>query len=103
MAKTFGLGPGAAGLAGGMTGGIVQAYATMGFCTCMKTAEITRVKQMQAGEKPKSTWALLKPHFETLISRFAFPHLSFTEAKQEIWNVDPVEFIRTSIGMSSLC
>ncbi|WFD40475.1 uncharacterized protein MJAP1_003461 [Malassezia japonica] len=58
VAKTFGLGPGAAGLAGGMTGGIVQAYATMGFCTCMKTAEITRVKQMQAGEKPKSTWAV---------------------------------------------
>ena len=28
-----GLSPGTAGLLGGMGGGIVQAYATMGFCT----------------------------------------------------------------------
>ncbi|KAL4402182.1 Mitochondrial DNA replication protein Yhm2 [Malassezia pachydermatis] len=56
VAKSFGMGPGAAGLLGGMTGGIVQAYATMGFCTCMKTAEITRSKQAGAGIKPPSTW-----------------------------------------------
>ncbi|KAI3624551.1 hypothetical protein GLX27_003347 [Malassezia furfur] len=63
VAKTFGFGPGGAGLAGGMIGGIVQAYATMGFCTCMKTAEITRVKQMQAGVKPPSTWAVFADIF----------------------------------------
>jgi len=56
VAKSLGMGPGAAGLFGGMTGGIVQAYATMGFCTCMKTAEITRQKQMASGEAPPSTW-----------------------------------------------
>ena len=50
------MGPGAAGLLGGMTGGIVQAYATMGFCTCMKTAEITRARQAATGIKPPSTW-----------------------------------------------
>ena len=33
VAKSFGIGPGASGLLGGMSGGIVQAYATMGFCT----------------------------------------------------------------------
>ncbi|KAG8754515.1 Mitochondrial DNA replication protein yhm2 [Ceratobasidium sp. 428] len=54
----FGLSPAAAGLLGGMTGGIVQAYATMGFCTCMKTAEITRHKQAAAGMKPPSTWVV---------------------------------------------
>lgn len=54
----FGLSPATAGLLGGMTGGIVQAYATMGFCTCMKTAEITRHKQAAAGIKPPSTWAV---------------------------------------------
>ncbi|KLO17083.1 mitochondrial carrier [Schizopora paradoxa] len=57
---TVGLGvsPAAAGLLGGMGGGIAQAYATMGFCTCMKTAEITRHKQAATGIKPPSTWAV---------------------------------------------
>ncbi|KAJ3176080.1 Mitochondrial DNA replication protein yhm2 [Irineochytrium annulatum] len=34
----------AAGILGGMGGGIAQAYATMGFCTFMKTVEVTRHK-----------------------------------------------------------
>ncbi|KDQ12908.1 hypothetical protein BOTBODRAFT_67110 [Botryobasidium botryosum FD-172 SS1] len=54
----LGLSPAVAGLLGGMGGGIVQAYATMGFCTCMKTAEITRHKQAATGIKPPSTWAV---------------------------------------------
>jgi len=54
----LGANPAAAGLLGGMGGGIVQAYATMGFCTCMKTAEITRHKQAATGVKPPSTWAV---------------------------------------------
>jgi len=53
-----GLAPGWAGLLGGMGGGVAQAYATMGFCTCMKTAEITRHKQAASGIKPPSTWAV---------------------------------------------
>lgn len=53
-----GVNPAAAGLLGGMGGGIVQAYATMGFCTCMKTAEITRHKQAASGVNPPSTWAV---------------------------------------------
>ncbi|KAF8647912.1 hypothetical protein AX16_006444 [Volvariella volvacea WC 439] len=60
--ETFGLSaginPAFAGLLGGMTGGIAQAYATMGFTTCMKTVEITRHKQAAAGVKPQSTWAV---------------------------------------------
>ncbi|TRM66417.1 mitochondrial carrier [Schizophyllum amplum] len=50
--------PAAAGLIGGMSGGIMQAYATMGFTTCMKTAEITRAKTAATGVKPPSTWAV---------------------------------------------
>ncbi|KAL8292223.1 hypothetical protein RQP46_001689 [Phenoliferia psychrophenolica] len=50
--------PAVGGLLGGMGGGIVQAYATMGFCTCMKTAEITRSKMAAGGVKPPSTWKL---------------------------------------------
>ncbi|KAG2023078.1 succinate:fumarate antiporter [Coprinopsis cinerea AmutBmut pab1-1] len=53
-----GINPGLAGLLGGMTGGIAQAYATMGFTTCMKTAEITRAKTAATGVKPPSTWAV---------------------------------------------
>ncbi|KAI0372335.1 ARM repeat-containing protein [Pilatotrama ljubarskyi] len=47
--------------------------------------------------KPKSTWALLKPHFENLVSSYVFPQLSFTPAKQEQWDSDPVEFVRTTV------
>jgi len=50
--------PAAAGLLGGMSGGIAQAYATMGVTTCMKTAEITRQKTAASGVKPPSTMAL---------------------------------------------
>ncbi|KAJ7169748.1 mitochondrial carrier domain-containing protein [Mycena filopes] len=54
----MGLSPAVAGLVGGMSGGVAQAYATMGFTTCMKTAEITRQKTAATGVKPPSTWAL---------------------------------------------
>lgn len=67
--------PAVAGLLGGMTGGISQAYVTMGECsfftsslfdltppigftTCMKTVEITRHKTAATGAKPPSTWAV---------------------------------------------
>ncbi|TFK36846.1 mitochondrial carrier domain-containing protein [Crucibulum laeve] len=53
-----GISPAFAGLLGGMTGGVAQAYATMGFTTCMKTAEITRAKTASTGVKPPSTWAV---------------------------------------------
>jgi len=52
------VGPGFAGLLGGMTGGIAQAYATMGFTTCMKTVEITRHKQATSGAQVQSTWSV---------------------------------------------
>ncbi|THH06885.1 hypothetical protein EW145_g3782 [Phellinidium pouzarii] len=47
--------------------------------------------------KPKSTWAFLKPHFQTLVSSFVFPQLCFTPIKQELWESDPVDYVRTSI------
>lgn len=37
-----GFSPSAAGVLAGMGGGIAQAYTTMGFCTFMKTVEVTR-------------------------------------------------------------
>ncbi|THU92451.1 ARM repeat-containing protein [Dendrothele bispora CBS 962.96] len=47
--------------------------------------------------KPKSTWTLLKPHFETLVSSFAFPHLMFTPSKKNLWENDPVDYVRVSV------
>ncbi|KAK0187704.1 armadillo-type protein [Armillaria mellea] len=47
--------------------------------------------------KPKSTWTLLKPHFETLVSSFVFPQLSFNTTKQNLWESDPVDYVRISV------
>lgn len=46
-----------AGISGGVTGGVAQAYATMGFCTCMKTVEITKSKMAASGQAAQGTWA----------------------------------------------
>ncbi|KAI8062235.1 mitochondrial carrier domain-containing protein [Gongronella butleri] len=43
-ARVAGASPFMAGIAGGMGGGLAQAYTTMGFCTFMKTVEVTRHK-----------------------------------------------------------
>ncbi|KAJ1923018.1 hypothetical protein IWQ60_006141 [Tieghemiomyces parasiticus] len=48
-----GFSPAAAGAFGGMFGGVAQAYTTMGFCTFMKTVEVTKHKN-PAGDV--STW-----------------------------------------------
>ncbi|PYH79633.1 putative mitochondrial DNA replication protein [Aspergillus uvarum CBS 121591] len=56
-AKVLGAPDFVAGIAGGMVGGIAQAYATMGFCTCMKTVEITKHKMAAQGVKPPGTFA----------------------------------------------
>ena len=45
------------GIGGGMAGGLAQAYATMGFCTCMKTVEMTKHKAAMQGEKVPGTMA----------------------------------------------
>ncbi|PVV03540.1 hypothetical protein BB560_001974 [Smittium megazygosporum] len=52
------------GLMGGMLGGIAQAYTTMGFCTFMKTVEVTRAKQVGAGVVPKSTYQVAYEVFQ---------------------------------------
>jgi hypothetical protein len=53
--RSFGAAPFVAGISGGMAGGLAQAYATMGFCTCMKTVEITKHKVAASGMKPPGT------------------------------------------------
>ncbi|KAK6464872.1 mitochondrial carrier protein [Scheffersomyces coipomensis] len=48
------------GMGGGVLGGLAQAYLTMGFCTCMKTVEITRHKQATAGVAQQTSWQVFK-------------------------------------------
>lgn len=52
--------------------------------------------------KPKSTWALLKPHFQTLVSSYVFPQLSFTQTKREQWESDPADYVRGVVGKWNL-
>ncbi|KIV98725.1 uncharacterized protein PV09_09507 [Verruconis gallopava] len=54
-ARSFGATPFVGGITGGMVGGLAQAYATMGFCTCMKTVEITKHKAAATGERIPGT------------------------------------------------
>lgn len=54
-ARRAGAAPFLAGISGGMAGGLAQAYATMGFCTCMKTVEITKHKAAAAGQTTPGT------------------------------------------------
>ncbi|KAG9321701.1 hypothetical protein KVV02_005232 [Mortierella alpina] len=63
VAKGSGVSPFAAGLIGGMGGGLAQAYTTMGFCTFMKTVEITRHKAI-GGAAEVSTFAVAKDIFK---------------------------------------
>jgi hypothetical protein len=41
-----------------LAGILMLRYDRTGFCTCMKTAEITRHKQAASGVQPPSTWAV---------------------------------------------
>jgi hypothetical protein len=47
--------------------------------------------------KPKSTWTVLSTHLEPIITKFVFPLLSFTDADEELWNEDPVEYIHKKV------
>ncbi|KAF6003731.1 Mitochondrial DNA replication protein yhm2 [Cyanidiococcus yangmingshanensis] len=54
----IGLSPGWAAAVGGMAGGVCQAYTTMGFCTFMKTVEVTRARTGPGSDV--STWQVAR-------------------------------------------
>lgn len=58
MVRRTGLSNFSTGIISGMMGGVAQAYFSVGFCTCMKTIEITRSKQAAAGIKPPGTFSV---------------------------------------------
>ncbi|KAF7298645.1 Importin N-terminal domain-containing protein [Mycena indigotica] len=50
--------------------------------------------------KPKSTWTLLKPHAQTLVESFVFPQLSFNASREQLWESDPIEYVRMNVDES---
>lgn len=62
--SVLGASPFVSGIGGGIFGGLSQAYLTMGFCTCMKTVEITRTKDSASGKAVKSTFTVFKEIFQ---------------------------------------
>ncbi|KAN0063244.1 Nonsense-mediated mRNA decay protein 5 [Thecaphora frezii] len=47
--------------------------------------------------KPKSTWALLKPHVEQLVRSFMYPRICYSDEDDELWELDPVDFVRANL------
>lgn len=63
--RTMGASNFVSGMGGGVAGGVAQAYLTMGFCTCMKTVEITRAKQANvAGAVQQSSFQVFREIFK---------------------------------------
>ncbi|EMG45770.1 YHM2 Citrate/oxoglutarate carrier protein [Candida maltosa Xu316] len=58
--KVLGMNNFVSGMGGGVAGGLAQAYLTMGFCTCMKTVEITRAKQAGTGVPQQTSFQVFK-------------------------------------------
>ncbi|EGV62998.1 Mitochondrial DNA replication protein yhm2 [Yamadazyma tenuis] len=52
-----------AGMGGGVSGGLAQAYLTMGFTTCLKTVEITRTKQATVGVAQQTSLQVFREIF----------------------------------------
>ncbi|KAI0261090.1 hypothetical protein BGY98DRAFT_1192780 [Russula aff. rugulosa BPL654] len=89
----------------------VKAFAPEIFKVCLHQIELYASGQAWLSKKcqvqilqffmewfPRSTWAWLKPHFQSLVSNFVFPNLYFTPARRELWQSDPIDYTRTSIG-----
>ncbi|CUA73326.1 Importin-7 [Rhizoctonia solani] len=56
------------------------------------------IQFFQQSAKAKTTWQVLKPHIQGLVSRFVFPLLVFTDEKAEAWSSDPAEYVRFDIA-----
>ncbi|CAH8535331.1 unnamed protein product [Schistosoma rodhaini] len=44
------------------------------------------------------SWKLLRPHFSLLVREVIFPLMSYTEEDAELWQDDPIEYIRAEAG-----
>lgn len=46
--------------------------------------------------RPKSMWQLLRPHMQQIIETLVYPRLCFSDEDEELWELDPVDFVRMS-------
>ena len=44
--------------------------------------------------RPKSMWQLLRPHIQQIIETLVYPHLCFSDEDEELWELDPIDFVR---------
>ncbi|CAH8841569.1 unnamed protein product [Trichobilharzia szidati] len=44
------------------------------------------------------SWKLLRPHFSLLVREVIFPLMSYSEEDAELWQDDPIEYIRAEAG-----
>lgn len=45
--------------------------------------------------KAKSMWQLLRAHMQQIIEAIVYPRLCFSEEDEELWELDPVDFVRS--------
>ncbi|WFD08591.1 Nonsense-mediated mRNA decay protein 5 [Malassezia vespertilionis] len=45
--------------------------------------------------KPKTIWLRLRPQMPELVQSFVYPRMCFLEEDEELWELDPIDFIRS--------
>lgn len=55
---------------------------------------------LQEAVETASLWAVISPHIQLLLSHVVFPYLCFSDEDAELWESDPMEYVRkqTDIG-----
>jgi importin-7 len=52
------------------------------------------LQYLTVGIRQARTWKLLQPHVSELMQRVLFPLMCFGDEDQELWDEDPLEYIR---------
>lgn len=56
------------------------------------------LQYLTVGIRQARTWKLLQPHVPELMQRVLFPLMCFGDEDQELWDDDPLEYIRKVPG-----
>lgn len=52
------------------------------------------IDYLQEAVETASLWSVMLPHIHLLLSQIIFPYLCFTDADMEVWEEDPIEYVR---------
>jgi importin-7 len=64
-----------------------------GGCVSGRVANLA-IEYLQEAVETASLWAVILPHIHLLLSRIIFPYLCFSDADAELWEEDPIEYVR---------